>query len=293
MNLKFHKISKGFLITFLGLITFSSWQIYFRNSLILIPSEYKKIKTIVEKIAKANYLGKNDIRFSITTGSHAVFLSKELGICKEDDCYYIRNLNPFQKHESINGISLNQIINQSNLYNGLEAYAWSAGVIEISKSSFPFIGNNESHLSCLISHELAHLLKNHRHKKLVDFSKELQIIGSNKISENQKKDIGYSIERKLELEADQIASKMIYLAGYDKYSCLFALKEWGVREAYELESNNESTHPGYHERIDSLENFIEKNLSKDLKKISNKNKWAWEYNRRKNILIFKPDIIDK
>ena len=128
-------------------------------------------------------------------------------------------VNP--KRESINGINLNEIINQSYLYNGLEAYAWSAGVIEISKSSFPFIGNNESHLSCLISHELAHLLKNHRHKKLVDFSKELQIIGSNKISENQKKDIEYSIERKLELEADQIASKMIYLAGYDKYSCLF------------------------------------------------------------------------
>ena len=62
-------------------------------------------------------------------------------------------------------------INQSYLYNGLEAYAWSSGVIEISKSSFPFIGNNESHLSCLISHELAHLLKNHRHKKLVEVSK--------------------------------------------------------------------------------------------------------------------------
>ena len=113
---------------------------------------------------------------------------------------------------------------------------------------------------------MAHLLKNHRHKKLVEVSKEFKIIGSNKISENQKKDIGYSIERKLELEADQVASKMVFLAGYDENSCLLALKEWGVREAYELESNNESTHPGYHERIDSLENFIEKNLSKDLKK---------------------------
>ena len=66
MNFKFHKISKVFLITFLGLITFSSWQIYFKNSLILMPSEYKKIKTIVEKIAKENFLGKNDIRFSIS-----------------------------------------------------------------------------------------------------------------------------------------------------------------------------------------------------------------------------------
>jgi hypothetical protein len=292
VNFKFHKISKGFLITFLGLITFLSWQIYFKNSLILMPSEYKKIKNIVDKIAKENFLGINDIRFSITTGSHAVFLAKELGICKEDDCYFIRNLNPFQKHDRISGISLNEIINQSYLYNGLEAYAWSTGVIEISKSSFPFIGNNKSYLSCLISHELAHLLENHRHKKLIEVSKEFKIIGPNKISENQKKDIEYSIERKLELEADQIASKLVYLAGYDKNSCLFALKEWGVREAYELESNNESTHPGYYKRIDSLENFIKKNLSKDLKKISNKNKWAWEYNRRKNILIFKPDIID-
>lgn len=288
----FYFKSKIFFLFGLISTSFLSWQVYFKNSLILMPSEYKKIKTIVDKIAKENFLGKNDIRFSISAGSHAVFLSKELGICKEDDCYYIRNLNPFQNYESSNGISLNQIINQSYLYNGLEAYAWSSGVIEISKSSFPFIGNNESHLSCLISHELAHLLKNHRHKKLVEVSKEFKIIGSNKISENQKKDIGYSIERKLELEADQVASKMVFLAGYDKNTCLLALKEWGVREAYELESNNESTHPGYNERVDSLANFIEKNLSKDLKKISNKNKWAWEYNRRKNILIFKPDIID-
>jgi len=284
-------VIKSKILLFLTVTGFLSWQIYFKNSLILMPPEYMKIKNIVEKIAKENFLGKNDIRFSITNGSHAVFLSNELGICKEDDCHYIRNLNPYHKHESINGISLNEMINQSYLYNGLEAYAWSSEVIQISKSSFPFIGNNESHLACLISHELAHLLKNHRHKKLVEVSKQFQIIGPNKISENQKKDIGYSIERKLELEADQIASKMVYLAGYDKNSCLFALKEWGVREAYELDSNNESTHPGYNERKDSLANFIEKNLSKDLKKIPNKNRWKWVYDRQKNILIFKPDII--
>ena len=86
---------------------------------------------------------------------------------------------------------------------------------------------------------MAHLLKNHRHKKLLELSIEFQNIGSNKIYENQKKDIGYSIQRKHELEADQIASKMVFLAGYDKNTCLFALKEWGVREAYELDSNNE------------------------------------------------------
>ena len=73
--------SKILLFLFLTVTGFLSWQIYFKNSLILMPSEYKKIKTIVEKIAKENFLGKNDIRFSISAGSHAVFLSKELGIC--------------------------------------------------------------------------------------------------------------------------------------------------------------------------------------------------------------------
>ena len=115
----FYLKSKKFLFLFSMITGFLSWQIYFKNSLILMPSEYKKIKNIVDKIAKENFLGINDIRFSITTGSHAVFLSKELGICKEDDCYFIRNLNPFQKHDRISGISLNEIINQSYLYNGL------------------------------------------------------------------------------------------------------------------------------------------------------------------------------
>jgi len=258
-----------------------------------MPPEYKKIKNIVDKIAKNNYLGKRDIRFTISNGAHAVYISQDLGICKEDDCLYIRTLNPFKKHAGINGISLNEIINQSYLFNGLEAYAWSSGVIEISKSSFPFIGNNESYLSCLIAHELAHLLEDHRHKRLLKKSKQIKIIqSSKKLSENKKNYIENKISRKHELEADQIASKIVYLAGYDKNTCLYAIKEWGVREAFELQSNDESTHPGYIERVNALENYIEKNLQKDAHDISIKNKWSWKYLRQKNILTFKPYIVN-
>ena len=293
MNFKFHKISKEFLITFLCLITVSSWQTYFKNSLLIMPPEYKKIKKVVDKIAKNNYLGKRDIRFTISTGAHAVYLSQDLGICKEDDCLYIRTLNPFKKYKNVNGISLNEIINQSYLYNGLEAYAWSSGIIEISKSSFPFIGNNDSYLSCLIAHELAHLLEDHRHKRLLKKSKQIKIIqSSKKLSENNKNYIENKISRKHELEADQIASKIVFLAGYGKNTCLFALKEWGIREAFELKSNDESTHPGYIERVNTLKNYIEKNLKKDAFDISIKNKWSWQYLRKKNILIFKPHIIN-
>ena len=270
------------------LISMVFWQMYLKNSLLYMPKEYKLIKKLVNKIANKNDLGIDNINFSIISGSHAVYLSKQLGICKEKDCYYMQNLNPFKLYKNLKGFSLNEILNQSYLLNGLEAYAWSSGTIQISRSTFPFFGNRKDFIGCVISHELAHLKKEHVFKKGREYHQELKSNKSNiSLSDSDKLHIERKIDRQFEKEADQIASKMMYLAGYRKEFCLDALKNYGIREAFEFDTSLESTHPGYKERVNSLEEFIRSNLADKKQIIQVKRKWKWKYDRKKNYLLFK------
>ena len=56
-----------------------------RNTQLFMPSEYKLIKNIVNKLAKNNDLGDREIGFHITAGDIASYYAKELGLCKKDD----------------------------------------------------------------------------------------------------------------------------------------------------------------------------------------------------------------
>ena len=64
------------------------------NSTLFMPKEYKSIKKLVNKIASKNYLGDREIPFYIGSGSFMEVRAKELGLCKEDDCWYFNNLSP-------------------------------------------------------------------------------------------------------------------------------------------------------------------------------------------------------
>ena len=286
-NMSFKSNKKSIFILFIILISMASWQIYLKKSIFYMPKEYRLIKKLVNKIAYKNDLGVDNINFTIITGSHAAYLSKQLGICKEEDCYYIQNLNPFNNYENLKGFNLNEILNQSYLLNGLEAYAWSSGTIQISRSTFPFFGKRKDFIGCIISHELAHLKKEHVFKSKFEYHQELKSNKSNSsLSESDKLHIERKIDRNFETEADQISSKMMYLAGYRKELCLDALKNYGIREAFEFDTSPESTHPGYKERVKNLEEFIKNNLGDNKQVTQVKRKWKWKYDRKKNYLLF-------
>ncbi len=275
-------------IIFIILTSVVFGKLFFENSIYFMPKEYKVIKKLVNKIAYKNYLGVDNINFSIITGGHAVYLSKQLGICKEEDCYYIQNLNPFKTYKNLKGFNLNEILNQSYLLNGLEAYAWSSGTIQISRSTFPFFGNRKDFIGCVISHELAHLKKEHVFEKGREYHEELKSNKSNiSLTDSDKLHIERKIDRQFEKEADQIASQMMNLAGYRKELCLDALKNYGIREAFEYDTSLESTHPGYKERVNALEEFIKSNLADKKQIIQVKRKWKWKYDRKNNYLLFK------
>ena len=277
------------------------------NSTYFMPKEYKTIKKIVDKLALKNDLGNRDIRFSIGSGIYMQYRAEELGLCEKDGCWYYRNLDPYKNYKKVNGFNVNELLKQSFLYNGIEAYAWN-DVVWLSKSSFLTYAEKTDFLGCTIGHELSHIIFNdhikqsiklsENLKKLEDKNKDEMKIESEKTNESDKelKDKNEAIRELLEKElsresemiADNNAAKMIINAGFAKETCLNEITFIAEKMQWDADTDIKSTHPGYLERFKSLQNFIARyDKSKELKDFESY-KWKWKYDRNLNILIFSP-----
>ena len=274
------------------------------NSTFFLPKEYKTIKKIVDKIASKNDLGNRDIPFSIASGIYMQYRAEELGLCEQDGCWYYRNLDPYKNYKNVKGVNINELLKQTYLYNGLESYAWN-DVVWLSKSSFLTYAGKPDYLGCTIGHELSHIVFNdhikqsiklsENLKKIKDKNKDITLIESEKIKNNDAKfeeDIKEVLEKKLsresEMIADNNAAKMIINAGFSKETCLNEITFIAEKMQWEADTDIKSTHPGYLERFESLQNFITNyDKSNELKDFE-PYKWKWSYNRKLNILIFSP-----
>ena len=300
---------------FTGILVLSFSFIYLANflrdnSTYFMPKEYKTIKNIVDKIALKNDLGNQDIRFSIGSGVYMQYRAEELGLCEKDGCWYYRNLDPYKNYKKVNGVNINELLKQSYLYNGIEAYAWN-DVVWLSKSSFLTYAGKTDFLGCTIGHELSHIVFNDHIKQSIKLSESLKkltdknqdeiLIGSEKTKENdeevkdKKDEIKEGLEKKLsresEMIADNNAAKMIINAGFAKETCLNEITFIAEKMQWEADTDINSTHPGYLERFKSLQNFIAKyDKSNELKDFE-PYKWKWTYDRKLNILIFSPKKI--
>ena len=273
---------------------------------IFMPQEYKTIKKIVDKIASMNYLGDEKIQFSIGSGHYMEYEAEKLGLCKKDDCYYFKNLNPYKKHKDFKKVNLNELSKQSYLYNSIEAYAWS-GVVWLSKSTFKTYGDKTNYLGCVIGHELSHIIYNDHleqsiklSKKIKDF-KNLKDKNNNQLNnkkvnneelkkeEDEKKDLFEKLlSRESEIKADQNGAKMMINSGYSKDTCLNAILFLSKRNYIDAHTELKSTHPGHLERYESLKNFIETYNHQKEMKLFKPYKWSWRYDRNLNTLTFSP-----
>jgi len=277
------------------------------NSTYFMPKEYKTIKKIVDKIASKNDLGNRDIPFSIASGIYMQYRAEELGLCEKDGCWYYRNLDPYKSYKNVKGVNINELLKQTYLYNGLEAYAWN-DVVWLSKSSFLTYAGKTDYLGCTIGHELSHIVFNdhikqsiklsENLKKLKDKNKDSTLIESEKTKKNYEKfkdeevEIKEVLEKELsresEMIADNNAAKMIINAGFSKETCLNEITFIAEKMQWEADTNIKSTHPGYLERFESLKDFIAKyDKSSELADFE-PYKWKWIYDRKLNILIFSP-----
>ena len=144
------KYLKIFLI--LPLIFVAAYEVN-RSSQLFMPKEYKTLKRIVNKIA-ANNSNLESILFSINIGKKIEKRIEDLGICKNDSCSYFSNLNPYKSYSRINGIDLNEIINQTYIYNEPEINISNYGSIQISKSTFNYFKEKEDQFACYLAYEI-------------------------------------------------------------------------------------------------------------------------------------------
>ena len=276
------------------------------NSTYFMPQEYKTIKKIVDKIALKNNLGDEEIPFSVGSGAYMEYEAEKLGLCKKDDCYYFKNLNPYKKHKDFKKVNLNELSKQAYLFNSIEAYAWS-GVVWLSKSTFKTYGDKTNYLGCIIGHELSHIIYNDHLEQSIKLSKKIKDFQKPKDKNNQlknnkelnneqlkkeedeKKDLFKKVlSRESEIKADQNGAKMMINLGYSKDTCLKSILFLAKRNYIDAHTELKSTHPGHIERYESLKNFIETyNKEKEVKTFK-PYKWNWRYNRNLNILTFSP-----
>ena len=281
-----------YLITIFILIFSSN---YLRNnSTLFMPKEYRTIKKLVNKLASKNYLGDKEIPFFIGSGSFMEVRAKELGLCKEEDCWYFNNLSPYKKYKNVQGVNINELVKQSYLFNGIEGYAWK-GIVWLSKSTFRTYGEGNNFLVCTIGHELAHVIFNdhiEQNIKLTDKVNEFKNVKGTKLKneniEEEKKLLEFELSRESEKRADNNAAKMVINAGYPKETCIEELTFLTQSSRLSTETENDSTHPGFVERIDSLKKFVD-----SYKYVENNNglkpyKWKWVYYQKLKLLKFKP-----
>ena len=83
-----------------------TWQ----TSQLFMPEEYKTIKRVFKKLAAKNDLGDRPFTFTVNVGSQADWLAEELKLCKEDDCSFYSDLNPFKPYRGNASEEVNEII---------------------------------------------------------------------------------------------------------------------------------------------------------------------------------------
>ena len=288
--MKINNYLKLFIVFFILSLFISIKDNLFQNySVLFMPKEYKTIKKLVDKMAAKNYLGYEEIPFFIGSGTYMEVRAKGLGLCKEKDCWYYNNLSPYKKYKNVQDINLSELINQAYLFNGIEAYAWK-GIVWLSKSTFRTYGDRKDWLSCTIGHELSHIVFNdhiEQEIKLTEKLDELKIKDLKKIEEKEKL-IDLQINRESEKIADNNAAKMIINAGYPKQTCLDELTFLTQSSKLDVVTANDSTHPGFIERSNSLKRFIDNYDKEKYIKSFNPYKWKWSYDRKNKILKFKP-----
>jgi len=276
----------------LGLFVSKKDDLFGNYSTFFMPKEYKTIKSLVNKIASKNYIGNKEIPFFIGSGTYMEVRAKELGLCKNEDCWYYNNLSPYKNYTNIKDINLNELITQSYLFNGIEAYAWK-GIVWLSQSTFRTYGDRTDFLSCTIGHELSHIAFNDHIERKIKLSEKLNEIKStnnNDLKEIEKKKdlLDFELNRISEMLADNNAAKMTINAGYPKQTCLDELTFLTQSSELNVLTKNDSTHPGFIERSSSLKRFIDNYDKEKYLKSFTPYKWNWSYDRKLKILRFQP-----
>ena len=254
-----------------------------KNSQLFMPSEYKTLKRVVNRLASKNDLGNERITFTIAAGINTSWMAEELNLCKEDECSFYTNLNPFKPYLGKSSNEINEAIRQSYLLNGIEGWAWSHGVIYFSRSTFSAYEGKDDYFACTIGHELTHVFNHDSFKASLREGREGKLM-----KEEKRELLKQSISREIESQADINAVRMVMNIGLPKDTCLKEYEYRARHEATGAETKEDSSHPGYEDRRDAIIEFLKTYKDNPSDRELKETKGKWKYNRKLNTLKFTP-----
>ncbi len=259
---------------------------YAKDFQLFMPSEYKTLKRIVNRLATKNDLGNERITFTIAAGTRTSWMAEELNLCKSDECSFYTNLNPFKPYRGKSSQEINEAIRQSYLLNGIEAWAWSHGVIYFSRSTFSAYDGKDDYFACTIGHELTHVFNHDHFKGSLQEARE----GKN-MKEDKRELLKQSISREIESNADINSVKMTINIGLPRDTCLKGYEFIARHEGIGEETKEDSSHPGYEDRRDAISEFLNTYKHNPSGSELTGTKGKWKYNRKLNMLTFTPFAI--
>ena len=282
---KIFKLGSVFLATFIFIVLVGE---FWNRSIFLMPSEYKLVKELFNKISLNNELGNRPVTIIIRAGDDMHYLSKDLGLCKDKNnyCSYYVNLNPFRKYKGFRSNDINNAIKQSYVKGHIGAGASSIGNIVIDRSAFKVLEGKDSYLASAIAHEMIHILQ------FAPFEASLETLKdtseNEKLTKKEMSNIFLKKSQLKEAEADLGGALMLFCVDYPKDTYLKAM-EFFYKQAGIIHDKSQSRkHPDYTTRINLIKAFMnDPSFNKEI--IDNPAApLKWVYNREENWLKFYP-----
>ena len=246
---------------------------------VIMPPEYSKIRELVGRIQKYNDLKNYPLTFSIVNGDYGGWMAEELRLCKEDECSYYENLNPFgfNRHQE------REIVRQSYLYSDINGTAYTNGTITVPHSSFRILEGRDNFLACLLAHEISHVINHDIYEEAVASVKG-DFYGQ---SEEDKLKQAH-ISRESELRADKDAIFMVANSGFPIDSCRRFLVFMNKSGGYVIVDDPENTHPSNEQRYSNAEKITEEYIKSE--KLKTNEPREWRYDKPNNYLFLIPTM---
>ena len=242
------------------------------------PGEVRRLTAILERLSKSNDLGTRPIHFTVVSGGYTSHLAEERGLCKEGKCQFFAQLNPYRQYRN----GWDELIRQSYAFGDIQAWTFSTGTIAIPKATFRAYGNHTGYLACTVAHEIAHFKRDHIFQQSYH--------NDHNLKDDPEKDKNLKLKRfsrEQELEADRDAADMLTRAGFPDRVCKEDIGFMHRSTGDGSTTADDSTHPGYEERLAAMERHYKARQGKPLPPVTGRAA-QFSYDAGTNLLTMTP-----
>ena len=242
------------------------------------PSEVQTLKNVLERLSQGNNLGDQPMNFMVASGSYTAQLAQQRGLCKPDQCDMFAQLNPYKHY----GNGWDELIRQGYAIGDIQGWTTSSGTVTLTRAGFRAYGSHTGYLACTVAHEIAHYRRYHVFRQSYHDNHN-----SSGLPNEQREKENMKMSRQLELEADRDAAIMLARAGYKGRICLDELEFFFRSTGDGSRTEDQSTHPGYEDRIAAMRATYEE-LEHQPAKPERSSSIRFSYNPADNLLTLTP-----